>query len=407
MAKIDYSTIAGVHFPYEAYVLVLPGWYPTWLDGYTGDFNQRHVKAAGLDTPQVVLYIGKDPVGELTSVEMRCNQLTKTIIEIIVLYPAKANKWFDTAQSNITFFILLNKFTRLIKRKWGKPLLIHSYIVMRGGLAGWWIARTWQLPLVLTENWTIYYPADPGYLLSRNVIFRRLVKMVFDRIDHFLPVTNSLAAQVHSLIKPVTFSVVPNVVDTRLFFYSKRNMIAAERFTFIHVSALGYQKNPFGLLAAFKQFQQINAECNLLLVGPFSVEVAAFAQSQNFIADTVRFTGPVDYNEVAVLLRKSNALVLFSRYENLPCVILEALCCGLPVISTDVGGVCEVINKNNGILVDNENVQGLIGALVEMYTHRHQYDVGKIAEEAAALYSFDSVGKQITRVYEKVLKRLN
>ena len=73
----------------------------------------------------------------------------------------------------------------------------------------------------------------------------------------------------------------------------------------------------------------------------------------NLSANAIQFTGMLPYEEVARLMRNSDAFVLFSLYENMPCVVLEALCCGLPVITSDVGGLKEVINQENGVLVCN------------------------------------------------------
>ena len=50
-------------------------------------------------------------------------------------------------------------------------------------------------------------------------------------------------------------------------------------------------------------------------------------------------------------MQQAHSFVLNSNIENAPCVISEALCCGLPVIATRVGGVPEMVDKFNGILV--------------------------------------------------------
>ena len=102
-------------------------------------------------------------------------------------------------------------------------------------------------------------------------------------------------------------------------------------------------------------------------------------------------------------MKDSDFLVMFSRYENLPCVILEALCCGLPVISTDVGGISEIINNSNGILIESEDKTALSNALEYMLDHLTQYDRKHIADNATKKYNYKSVGQAINKIYELYL----
>ncbi len=402
MAQSNYTTINDLVFPFKNYVLALPGWYPTWLDPLPGDFNQRHIIAAGLQMPQIVLYIGKDQSGMVKKVETRFNQLSKTVIEIRVIYPSLKNNYLDAFNSNLTFFRLLNKFSSLIKKRWGPPILLHSYIVIRGGLAGLLLSKKWKLPFVLTENWTIYYPEDPGYLPRRNKFFRWTVNKVYNNLTRFLPVTQNLQAKVTGLIKEVPYTVIPNVVETGTF-YLKEKPAANGTFRFIHVSTMIYQKNPEGLLRGFKAFNLQHPKTLLLMVGPYEDKVLQYARQLGLGEDVVKFTGAVPYKKVAELLFSAEALVLFSRYENLPCVILEAFCCGIPVISTKVGGIAEVINNENGILITNEKEDELIEAFTTLYSGYNNYNREKIASAAFTKFSCEAVGQQINQVYEDVL----
>jgi glycosyltransferase involved in cell wall biosynthesis len=138
------------------------------------------------------------------------------------------------------------------------------------------------------------------------------------------------------------------------------------------------------------------------MVGPYPEQVLTYARNMGLNDQHAHFTGPVSYQKVAEYLQASSALVLYSRYENLPCVILEALCCGLPVISTPVGGIAEVINAGNGILIDSEDEEQLTTAFVQMYTNYHQFDQAKISDAATSLYSYAAVGSLINAVYSNV-----
>lgn len=402
MAEELYTTLNEANFPYKDYVLVLPGWYPTHTDPYPGDFNQRHVMAAGLYTPQVVLYISKDQTKTVTFVTQTISKPTDTVLEIKIIYPKKKNRYWDTIYSNIIFLKLLLTYARVIKEKFGLPKLLHAYIVIRGGAAAWILSRKWKVPFVLTENWTIYYPEDPGYIKRRNFLFRLIVKQIFKNVIKFLPVTHDLKKQVQQLFGKVSSSVIPNVVDTDLFFYKESSAHNNKPFRFIHISTMTYQKNPQGLLRAFSLFHKAHPDTCLWMVGPYPEEVLLYAQSLGLGRDAVNFTGAVTYRQVAEWLQQSEVLVLFSRYENLPCVILEALCCGVPVISTDAGGIAEVIDDSNGIIVKNKNEEQLLEALEKVYNNYPHLIRRKIAEVASKRFSYATIGNQINEVYKEL-----
>jgi len=165
---------------------------------------------------------------------------------------------------------------------------------------------------------------------------------------------------------------------------------------------MNYQKNIEGLLRSFKLFNKKHSDTCLYLVGPASNEVLVFANGLGLRENAIHFTGSISYEEVATWLKRSHALVLFSRFENLPCVILEALCCGVPVVSTNVGGIAEVVNETNGILINSEDEEQLCEALNKIYSNYISYNKRKIAKDASESFGYETVGQQVRNIYEEL-----
>ena len=139
------------------------------------------------------------------------------------------------------------------------------------------------------------------------------------------------------------------------------------------------------------------------MIGPVSDAQKKLAITLG-IVEQVNWKGQLSYKEVSEQMKLSDALVHFSNYENLRCVINEALCCGLPVISSNVGGISELITNRNGILVPAEDEHALSKALESYITSFSKYNKMEISDEASKLFNFETIGKQILSVYNQALK---
>jgi glycosyltransferase involved in cell wall biosynthesis len=94
---------------------------------------------------------------------------------------------------------------------------------------------------------------------------------------------------------------------------------------------------------------------------------------------------------------------MFSNYENFPCVIAESLMTGIPVISSNVNGIPEHVNSQNGILVEPRNEDQLEKAIVQFLNTEIVFNKDEIRQYAEAHFSYQSVGKSFDTVYRKVL----
>ena len=102
--------------------------------------------------------------------------------------------------------------------------------------------------------------------------------------------------------------------------------------------------------------------------------------------------------------RQTDCFVLFSDYENLPCVISEAMASGLPVIATRVGGVPEQVRPGMGILVAPGDEAGLAKAMGDILDKNIHFDRPAIRRFAEENYSYGEVGKRFLHLYQEALK---
>jgi len=118
----------------------------------------------------------------------------------------------------------------------------------------------------------------------------------------------------------------------------------------------------------------------------------------------IRFPGYLNKVQMAHLMQQCDLFVLPTHADNLPCVVIESLCCGTPVVSMQVNGVPELVDETNGILVPVSDPVALATALAECISEKIQFDRRAIANAAAPKFSGAAICKSITAVYRDVVE---
>lgn len=384
------------------YVLILAGWYPSRIDRHTGDFVQRHARAISLYGKVVVLYLVKDDTPGHRSADIQISR-QGDLVEYIVYY--RAGGPLGQGISLLRYLFLGQRMIRRIKKEHGVPSIVHVNVVWKAGLLGLWLKRRYGWKYLLTEHWAGYTKQNPWGLHAQNAIIRSLYGRIFAGTELFLPVSNALAGEVGRWFPGVPYETVYNTVDTGLFHPSHRPAAPGERKKCVHVSTMGYQKNIAGILRVLEQLCTTRQDVDITLIGPYTPEIKQTLSDKGLLDKRVFLTGEITYSEVASQMIGAHFLLLFSRYENLPCVIPEALCCGLPVIATRVGGIPEIIDSSNGILVDSEREDQLLQALHTMLDGYAAFDRPLIAKRAEQQFSYPVIGQQLAGIYQRVLDK--
>jgi glycosyltransferase involved in cell wall biosynthesis len=120
-------------------------------------------------------------------------------------------------------------------------------------------------------------------------------------------------------------------------------------------------KGPDIGLAAFAEVSHSLPSARLVLVGGGPMETQLHTEvSRLGLDERVHFWGTVDHEQVIALMKESDLLLVPSRWEGLPAVVLEAFAAGLPVVATRVGGVPEIVDhERTGLLAEAGDAAGL------------------------------------------------
>lgn len=310
-------------------LIILPGFAMGGAENMVYELS-NHINPENFDV-SVLCYCGK----QNTSLEKKAED------KIDVHYVDCAGK--ITPQKIHKVFREINKI---------QPDIVHAH--MGGAL----YAALWTLqkrkPLVVTIHTT------PKKAFSNLIEQVLRFRMIFGRC-RLVAVSEEnkrLADQYFKLRAPCEF--VNNGVDLKRF-YRKEH----EVFTFINVARQDDNKNQKMLIKAFKKVHEIHQDTKLILVGDGPNHEMLQALCGEFgIQDEVLFTGNIANAEDYYAI--SDVYVQTSHREALPMSILEAMAAGLPIISTDVGGIRDVV-KGNGYLIDDGDDDTLIKKMALLY----------------------------------------
>lgn len=376
-------------------VLWLASWYPNPVTPYNGDFIQRHARAAAMFHDIHVIHVWPDYSGHLT-VKKEIIHRSEGLTEEIIIYPAKTGFWGRLMSHQK----MLGLYRAAIKRYYktnGLPDLFHVQVPIKAGIAGLWMKKHTKLPMVVTEHWGIYNDIAEDNLYTRSKAFKYFTQQVFAKADACIAPSRYLADGVNAMVTEKTFTVIPNVVDTKLFFYKPKSKTS--KFRFLHVSNMVPLKNAEGILRAFRQLLDQGQTAELVMVGDTNPAIREYAASLDLDTKQVRFTGEIPYSSVANEMQEADCLLLYSNIENSPCVIGEARCCGLPVIATSVGGVPELVDVSCGILIEPKDDPALTLAMQTIMERTGEFNRQAIAETGSSVFSMEVVGEKIGMVY--------
>jgi glycosyltransferase involved in cell wall biosynthesis len=267
---------------------------------------------------------------------------------------------------------------RAIRAMRWRPEVIHAH-VFEAGFPAVLLARRFGARIVVSEHFTAF---QRGLVRGMDL---RLARFTFRHADLVCPVSEDLRAQLQAVEPRGRYRVVPNVVDTSIFYPGTTR---SGPLRLLNVAALADKKRHADLIDAVAG---MDAELEIVGDGELRDELVARA------GRNVRFLGALPPERVAERMRAADVFVLSSEFENLPVVLLEALACGLPVVATDVGGVREVVDESVGALVPPRDVPALRRAIVDVAAR--SFDRGALAARARDRYGMEAIARAWDEIY--------
>lgn len=378
-------------------ILLIPSWYPNRTDQMNGIFVKRHALAISALNPVHVLFVKKD--GQLSSSFEIVVEKEGQLKTSIAYYKPSRIPLIGKVCNLLRYFITWNKLLDLQKSE--KPDIVHLNVVWPAGLIYIFSKSLKNIPLLITEHWSGYMEEDGQY--KRQILNRLITPLVFKKAKAVSVVSSKIKSAIHKLDLHEKVEIISNVVDNEIFrFQSKEKPIA---FQFLHVSSfVEREKNIFNMLLAFEQFCVKQPNSSLTLAGN-KINFKIYHQEINRLKNkglVIDYKGELNAKEIALLMQKSHCFLLCSFFETQSCVAIESICCGLPVLSTDSGGVKDVLNQSNAVIFEGFDAASICQGMEKFYARSSSFDSHKIASEAKDLYSPIMIGQKFNALYQSI-----
>ena len=224
-----------------------------------------------------------------------------------------------------------------------RPEVVHTHGYRADVLHGW-TARAMGIPWVSTVH---------GFIGGswKNRVYEDLQRFSVSRSDAVVAVSRPIADQFRARGVPANrLHWIPNAWSQANGFLDRQQArqqlgLDADVFCAGFIGRLGFEKGPDTFIDAVALLRQ---PLNALLIGEGALRSALQARAVTIQPASVRFAGKVD--GAGRLIKAFDVIVLSSRTEGTPIVLLEAMAARVPVIATRVGGIPDVVSEREAIL---------------------------------------------------------
>jgi glycosyltransferase involved in cell wall biosynthesis len=173
----------------------------------------------------------------------------------------------------------------------------------------------------------------------------------------------------------------------------------------VFLGNIGERKGTFDLIEAFAKLPvHLRNSAELSIAGDGKIAQAKELADRLNLGERVNFLGLIDAHDRDLLLEHADIYVLPTYNEGLPLALLEAMSWGLPVITTPVSGIPDVVqDRQNGLLVNPGDIQQLTDRLQLLIENEAlRLSLGKAARATAATLDVDHFSSQLDRIYREV-----
>ncbi|MFQ5430420.1 MAG: glycosyltransferase [Phycisphaerae bacterium] len=396
MMEESRSEMAGLH------ILIVPAWWPSPRQPDSGVFFRDYAGAfaaagarVGVVYPDLVSLRGWRPGSGIPWMPAVTAERVENIAVLRIQGWHTAGGLPGIRFSR--FRAWLRRGLAAYRARHGDPDLLHAMCAIPSGWACTHLPDELAKPVVVTEH------TGPFSLVMTRKAGRAYVRAALDRAAAVVAVSGRTRDEMRAAGITREIDVCGNMVAPEFLSAEvpAAHPGAARRGVF--VGRLTPAKGAGDLLIAIEAMaDRRDVEWHLVGDGSLASDARALA-SRPAMGGRLHVCGVCDRTEVVARMSRSDFLVLPTHGESFGLVVAEALCLGLPVLTTEDTACAEFVHPRNGILVRMRDPESLRAGLSRMVDTCLEYDRHAIAREARDRFSGRRVAGWYARLFRRVL----
>jgi glycosyltransferase involved in cell wall biosynthesis len=396
------------------HVLFLAGWWPSKENPINGIFIKEHAESVANFSKVTVVYLrsvlkSKSWIDFPSTIKQETIIVNQNLQVLIIDVNLKIRK-FGILESQLTRLV-----SQIIKRfKNTEPINIIHVNVLNTVLNTVIVDRGAQfnLPFIITEHSTFYHTEILQLPKSQIKVKKlELIKLLCkSHVKFLLPVSVELGTVLIENYSVPGYKVknIPNVVNNVFLFRQVLDYSTPSSFIIFAAAIWNSPKNPILFFELLVLLKKRNYDLYKLLKINWAGDGIQMNEIKLLVNEKLKdlnisFLGFLTKADIAEQMSRADFLVHPTDAENLPCIIIEGLCSGLPILSSKVNGTAELVNSNNGLLYEAKNLSDFYDKFNEMILNLDKFDKIKIASNARQKFNPLAIGKQILDVYSNVI----
>jgi glycosyltransferase involved in cell wall biosynthesis len=285
---------------------------------------------------------------------------------------------------------------RTYSRQYGEPTLIHGHSMYAAGVCAAELSRRHERPFVVTEHFS-------GYSLGKLKDWQlKLIRDTVDTCSRILFVSDTLRRNFTKHVPTNKWEILPNNYSERLKEHIQPFVPVSHRSYFCIVARLDSNKN---VELCLRAFAMLSVKSHDLVVVGSGVERTKLEQIalELQIAERVIFFGTQSRDNTFAIMKGAEALVVSSIYETFGMTVLEAAVLGTPIISTKCGGPAEILGDDFGLLVQNDDAEGLANAMQNALTDKEIFRCALATHIVSSTYCPSTIATRLNLIYRTVI----